>query len=139
MKRYHRILSVLAVSSCLMAAGCSSGDTGISSVLGPLPEEIAGVEMSGFYDGSDFGPQELTQEEIEELDAWLQGLSLEHRTYAEGGAPNEVWSGGTSYRFEVNSGELSFTWAHIDKAYIVYEGEWYEIEDRQIPPFGPAV
>ena len=76
----------------------------------------------------------MTQEEIEELNAWLSELSLEHRTYAERKAPNEVWNGGSSYQFNVNDGELSFAWVYIDKAYFRYDGEWYEITNTSAPP-----
>lgn len=139
MKNDRLMLSVLAVLSCLLVTGCSGSNTDISSILGKaLPEEITSVEMSGFYNGSDLEPWELTQEEIEELKAWLPELSLKHRTYDEGEAPNEVWSGGTSYQFYVNDGALFFTWSYSDKAYIVYGGEWYEIKNDQTPPLGLA-
>lgn len=135
MKKYSQILSILVVLLCVMVTGCSSKDNGISPILGDaLPEKITSIEVSGFYNGGDLEPWELTQEEIEELNAWLSELSLEHRTYDEGKAPNEVWNGGSSYEFDVNDGELSFTWIYIDKAYFRYDGEWYEIINKSVPP-----
>ena len=135
MKKYRLILSMLAVLLCITVTGCSSKDKGISPILGDvLPEKITSIEVSGFYNGSDLEPWQLTQEEIEELNAWLSELSLEHRTYAEGKAPNEVWNGGSSYQFNVNDGELSFAWVYIDKAYFWYDGEWYEIINKSVPP-----
>lgn len=140
MKKHPLILCILAGLLYLVVTGRSSGRTDILSIFGEaLPEEITSIEMSGFYNGSDLDPWELTQEEIEELGAWLPELSLKHRTYAEGEAPNEVWSGGTSYQFYVNDGALSFTWSYSDKAYIVYGGEWYEIKNHQTPPLRLAV
>ncbi len=139
MKKYSQILSMLAVLLCVMVTGCSSKDNGISPIFGnALPEKITSIEVSGFYNGSDLEPWQLTQEEIEELNAWLSELSLEHRTYAEGKAPNEVWNGGSSYQFNVNDGELSFAWVYIDKAYFRYDGEWYEITSTSAPPLDLA-
>lgn len=139
MKKYPLILCILAGLLYLVVTGCSNGRTDIPSILDKaLPEKITSIKMSGFYHGSELEPWELTQEEMEELWAWLPKLSLEHRTYAEGEAPNEVWSGGTSYRFQINDGELSFTWSYLDKAYIVYDGVWYEITNDLTPPLGLA-
>ena len=135
MKKYRLILSMLAVLLCVTVTGCSSKDKGISLILGDvLPEKITSIEVSGFYNGGDLEPWQLTQEEIEELNAWLSELSLKHRTYAEGKAPNEVWNGGSAYQFNVNDGELSFSWANIDTAYIQYDGERYEIINKSVPP-----
>ena len=135
MKKYRLILSMLAVLLCVTVTGCSSKDKGISPILGDvLPEKITSIEVSGFYNGGDLEPWQLTQEEIEELNAWLSELSLKHRTYDEGKAPNEVWNGGSSYQFNVNDGELSFAWVYIDKAYFWYDGERYEIINKSVPP-----
>ena len=136
MKKYDLILPVLAALLGFMMMGCSGVDTGSVSIPGEIiPEKITSVEVSGFYNGSDLEPWTLTQEEIAELGTWFSGLSLKHRTYADGEAPNEVWSGGTSYRFDMNGGEASFAWVYIDKAYIWYDGEWYEITNTEASPF----
>ena len=135
MKKFSQILSIMVVLLCVMVTGCSSKDNGISPILGDaLPEKITSIEVSGFYNGGDLEPWQLTQEEIEELNAWLSELSLKHRTYDEGKAPNEVWNGGSSYHFNVNDGELSFAWVYIDKAYFWYDDEWYEIINKSVPP-----
>ena len=137
MKKYGLLLTVLSVVLSLTITGCSKEDA--ASVLGDaIPEKITSVEVSGFYNGGELNPWELTQEEIEELNSWLPGLSLKHRTYAKGEAPNEVWNGGTSYRFNINDGELSFAWVYIDKAYIQYDGKWYEITNTSAPPLDLA-
>ena len=137
MKRFCFIVIVLSTLLCTALAGCSKSND-ISVISDAIPETITSIEVSGFHGGSELQPWELTQEEIEELNVWLPELSLEHRTYAKGEAPNEVWNGGTSYRFNVNDGELSFNWVYIDKAYIQYDGEWYEITNTSAPPLGLA-
>lgn len=137
MKRFGFIVLVLSTLLCTALTGCSKSND-ISVINDAIPEEITSIEVSGFHGGSELQPWELTQEEIEELNVWLPELSLEHRTYAKGEAPNEVWNGGTSYRFNVNDGELSFNWVYIDKAYIQYDDEWYEITNTSAPPLGLA-
>ena len=75
MKKYRLILSMLAVLLCVTVTGCSSKDKGISPILGDvLPEKITSIEVSGFYNGGDLEPWQLTQEEIEELIACLYDL-----------------------------------------------------------------
>ena len=117
---------------CLIVTGCSVENA--SSVISEaIPENIARIEVSGFYNG-ELEPWELTQAEIEKLYTWITQLSLKHRTYAEGEAPSEVYAGGVCYSFNINGGDMSFTWIYIDKAYIQYNGEWYEITNTTTPP-----
>lgn len=137
MKRFGFMVLVLSALLCTALIGCSKSND-ISVINDAIPETITSIEVSGFHGGSELKPWELTQKEIEELNVWLPELSLEHRTYAKGEAPNEVWNGGTSYRFNVNDGELSFNWVYIDKAYIQYDGEWYEITNTSAPPLDLA-
>jgi len=138
MKKFSSILLALSILLCFTITGCSNESA--SSVINEvLPENITSIEMSGFYNGGELEPWELTQTEIDELRTWINQLSLEHKTYAEGKTPNRVWNGGTSYGFNVNDGEVSFAWANIDKAYIVYDGEWYEVMNPSTPPLDLAV
>lgn len=82
-----------------------------------MPETIKSVKMSGFHNG-ELEPWDLNSTEIEDLKVWIGQLSLEHKTYKENEAPNEKWAGGISYSFNINDGELSFTYLSIDAAYI---------------------
>ncbi len=128
---------LLAILLCFTITGCSN-ENASSVIREVLPENITSIEMSGFYNGGELEPRELTQAEIDELRTWINQLSLKHRTYAEGKTPNRVWNGGTSYGFNVNDGEVSFAWANIDRAYIQYDGEWYEIMNTSAPPLDLA-
>lgn len=136
MKKFNLVASVLLILLCLIITGCSGENTS-SVITEAIPENITRIEASGYRNG-ELEPWELTQAEIEELGTWISQLSLKHRTYAEGKAPNEVWNGGVSYTFNINDGELSFTWSYIDKAYIWYDGEWYEITNTSTPPLDLA-
>lgn len=135
MKKIGFIMLTITILLCSMVTGCSRKDTD-PVFADAIPEKITSIEVSGFYNGSDLEPWELTQEQTEELNTWLAELSLKHRTYAEEETPNKVYSGGTSYQFHINDGELTFTWVCIDKAYIWYNDEWYEITNDQTPPLG---
>ncbi len=137
MKKFSSILLALSILLCFTITGCSNESA--SSVIDEvLPESITSIKMSGYH-GSELEPRELTQTEINELRTWISQLSLEHRTYAEGETPNRVWNGGTSYGFNVNDGELSFDWVYIDKAYILYDDEWYEITNTSNPPLNLSI
>lgn len=108
-----------------------------SEVTGDLePEEIYQVELSGFQNGGDIAPRELTPAEIEELCAWVKHTSVRHRTYAEGQEPGRVWNGGTAYEFRVNGGERAFHWVYADRTYIQVDQEWFEILNGDTPPLG---
>lgn len=140
MKKETIILLMLSVFLCFAVTGCSNEsifhkDTA-SGLAEMLPENIISIEVSGFYNGGDLQAWELGQDEIEELTAWVTELSLKHCLFDEGKAPNEYWCGGVSYTFDINNGELSFTWIYIDKAYVRYHGEWYEIISSSEPPLG---
>ena len=133
MKKFRFLFFGMAILLCITVIACfemTASDESTSSVIDKIrAESITSIEVSGGYDGSKLKPRELTQAEIEELDTWITQLSLKHRTYAEGKTPNRIWNGGTSYNFNINDGETSFAWVYIDKAYIYYEGEWYEIKN----------
>ena len=45
-----------------------------------------------------------------------------------------MYAGGVCYSFNINGGDMSFTWIYIYKAYIQYNGEWYEITNTTTPP-----
>ena len=134
MKKFSPVAFVLSMLLCLIVAGCSTGNTS-SMINDALPEGITRIEVSGDYNG-ELEPWELTQAETEELRTWIPQLSLTHRTYTEGEAPNEVYNGGICYTFDINDGEMSFTWIYIDKPYIYYDGEWYEITNTKTQPLG---
>ncbi len=136
MKKKKAIAFALSVLLCLTAAGCS-GESASLLFGEAIPESITRVEASGYRNG-ELEPWELTQAEIEELNTWISQLSLKHRVYDEDKTPNKVYSGGVGYTFDINGGELSFTWSYIDKAYIYYDGEWYEITNASTPPLGLA-
>lgn len=134
MKKIKPLVFVLSMLLCLIAAGCS-GESASSVIGDAIPENITRVEASGYCNG-ELEAWELTQAEIEELNTWIARLSLKRRTYAEDKTPNRVYNGGVGYTFDINGGELSFTWSYIDKAYIFYDGEWYEITNSSTPPLG---
>ena len=127
-KRWFLCGLVLAVS--LILAGCSNAESGIIS----LPDDVKTVVVIVDRNGSEMEPQELEQTEIDALLIWINQLSLTHRTYDEGKTPNLVWNGGSSYKFNINDNELSFSYVYIDKAYIHYNDEWYEIKAPSTPP-----
>jgi len=138
MKKFGSLLLALSIMLCFTITGCSNESA--SSVIDEvLPENITSIEVSGFRNGGELEPWELTQAEIDELRTWINQLSLKHRTYAEGETPNMVWNGGTSYGFNVNDGEVSFAWTNIDRAYIQYDGEWYEITNTSNPPLNLSI
>ncbi len=134
MKRFSFVVLVLSVLLCFTIIYCSKKNTLSTSSVLVIPENITHIEVRGSRNGSELEPWELTQAEIDEFCTWINQLSLKHRTYAEGETPNKVWNGGVSYEFNINDDEISFAWVYIDKAYIFYDSEWYEIKNTSTPP-----
>lgn len=137
MKKFSFVFLGLTILLCARVTVCSGKsvpDESVSAIIDELvPENITNVELSDFYNGSVVEPQALNQEEIEKMCAWVSLLSLTHRTFKEGEAPNDL-NGGTAYSFSFNDGEISFSWVNVGKKYIHYEGEWYEIMNILEPP-----
>ena len=133
-KLYNCICLWCFVIFTLCACGKQGNANDSDSSVLAIPENIISIKVDGFYNGGQLEPWELTQTEIEELSTWINQLSLKHRVYAEGETPNMIWNGGTSYGFNINDGELSFSWVYLDKTYILYDGEWYEITNTSNPP-----
>ena len=138
MKRLGLTMLALTILLCLTIAGCSN-ESSPSVISEAIPENITSIEVSGYSNGNKLEPWGLTQTEIEELRTWVAHLSLEHKAYAKGEAPDEVWNGGISYDFNFNNGKLSFSWVFIDKAYIWCNSEWYEIKNTSDPPLDLSI
>ena len=68
--------------------------------------------------------------------SWISQLSLEHRTFEESKTPGEMYAGWNSYIFEINDGELTFTYNDGGTmTYIIYDEEWYEVLNPSELPF----
>ena len=61
-------------------------------------------------------------------------LGMEQKTFDDGEAPNEVYAGGESYTFNINNGEMTFSYISIDDNYIYMDNNWYEVKNPSIPP-----
>ncbi len=121
---------MLALFAVVVLAVTPKGE---NVLLEHLPK-ITTVSVSGrFYSGGDLEPWTLNEAEIQELDAWIRNLSMKPWKKE---APNKTYCGGTSWQFSVNQGELIFSYVSIDRAYLWYDGEWYEILSPKEPPLG---
>lgn len=137
MKKFRFVFLVLAILLCVTVTACSintAPDESMSSIVDELiPDNITNVELSIAQYGV-VESQMLTQTEIEELSAWVSQLSLTHRSFQEGETPGDG-EGGRAYCFSFNDDAMSFSWIDIGKEqYILYEDEWYEINNTSEPP-----
>ena len=137
MKKYRFIFLGLAILLYVTVTACSGEtvpDESASSIVDELlPDNITSVELSIAYN-TELKTQTLTQTEIEELSAWVSQLSLTHRSFQEGKTPGDG-EGGLAYWFNFNDDAMYFSWVDIGRAqYIIYSGEWYEINNTSEPP-----
>ena len=129
-------LITLILSLTLVGCGGSTADIENEQIVA-MPSEIKEVNISGYYDGSVINAGDFEVEDFDIFATWISQLSLEHRTFDEGKTPYETVAGGNSYHFDVNNGELTFTYADAGKGlqYIVYGEEWYEVLNPTELPF----
>ena len=101
-----------------------------------LPNEVKKVEVSGYYNGGVINAGDFVVEDFDIFAIWVSQLSLEHRTFAEGKTPGEMYAGWNSYTFDINGGELTFTYNDGGTmTYVIYDEEWYEVLNPSEPPF----
>ena len=127
------IALILSLTFVLALAGCGSSAINIVA----LPSTIKEVNISGYYDGSVINAGDFVVEDFDKFATWISQLSLKHRAFEEGETPSETIAGGNSYHFNINNGELTFTYADAGKElqYIVYGAEWYEVLNPTELPF----
>jgi len=101
-----------------------------------LPSGVNAVEVSGYYNGGVINAGDFVVADLETFATWISQLSLEHRTFEESKTPGEMYAGWNSYIFEINDGELTFTYNDGGTmTYIIYDEEWYEVLNPSELPF----
>ena len=110
----------------------AGGDQNIGEEVLQFPDNVKTVEVIYSIYGADT-LRELNQDEITTIKEWATALELQHETFDEGEAPNEVYVGGESWQFNVNDGELKFTYLLIDNHYIFVNDEWYLVKNPSTP------
>ena len=136
MKKLIALVLALVCVPGLVGCDDSAQNNDKSEQIIVLPSEVRAVEVSGYYNGSVINEGDFIVADFDEFAKWFSQLSLEHRTFAEGKTPGEMYAGWTSYTFDINSSELTFTYADAGTmTYIVYGEEWYEVLNPAEPPF----
>lgn len=127
--RRHRIsiLFLVAILTVVLA-GCSSTDIKL------LPESIEQVDVTYSVYSNTTEKRTLDSAGISDWTAWVEGLSLKHKTFDDGETPGAVYAGGESYLFDINNGELTFSYIDFGtEAYIYYRDEWYKASKPKSP------
>lgn len=132
--RKHRIAILFFVTILTVAlAGCNSTDIKL------LPENIAQVDVTYSVYSNTTEKRTLDSAGISDWTAWVEELSLKHETFDDGETPGAVYAGGESYLFDINNGELTFSYIDFGtKAYIYYGDEWYKVSKPKSPFSAPG-
>ena len=116
----------------LMIGGCSAGSNQDESAMLLLPDEISSIEVT-----FDVYPSEVTKalntDETEAVTEWVLGLEVEQVPLDDGETPNN-YAGGVAWHFNVNGGELAFSYADYDGSAILINDEWYAVKNPSNPP-----
>ena len=123
------LFEVLALSVVLLS-GCGQGK---GKPIISFPDDVKTACVT-YYSCSPDTSRELSQEEIITIKDWAAALDLEHKTFDKEETPNKVYTGGETFAFNVNDGELNFSYASIDNDYIVMNDEWYLVLNPSFPP-----
>lgn len=128
--RKKKLLIFLAISVLIVTATSCSKKT---TMANNLPENIEQVTVNrSLYSNTN---NELELSSISDWTAWINGLSIEHKVFKENETPSSQWAGGVEYLFNINKGELSFSYTDYGTfAYIYYDGEWYAVSNPTDPP-----
>ena len=131
MKYWKQIRLWALLLAVLVSGGCSAGNRRDAAVLS-FPGEISSVEAT-----FDFYPSETTRalsgDEIAAVTQWALALELEQTPLDEAETPDN-YAGGAGWHFNVNSGELVFSYAEYGAGAILIGDEWYAVKNPSNPP-----
>lgn len=127
----HRIAILLLATILLtvVLARCNSADIKL------IPKSITQVDVTYSVYSNTTEKWTLDSSGISDWTAWVEGLSLKHEPFDGGEEPSAVYVGGESYLFDINNGELTFSYIDFGtKAYIYYGDEWYKVSNPSGSP-----
>lgn len=133
MKKY--IVLVLAFTCALGLVGCGQQEQTVIDI----PDTIDKVNVS-FYSMGQTSEWELDESKFPAWKEWAENLSLKPLS-EEKVEELQMTDGGESYHFEVNDGELSFTYmdhGDLGDRYLVFNGTYYELLNATDPDLEPA-
>lgn len=128
MRKFVPLSLTLAVA--LLFTACKKHtETGVSAWL---PAEIDSIEVT-----FDLYPSEtmraLNADEIEAVTEWALALETEQAPLAETETPSN-YAGGMAWHFNVNGGELTFSYADYGQGAVFISDEWYAVKNPTNPP-----
>ena len=116
------------LSAALMTAGCSSEPPMSLS----FPDDIDSIEAT-----FDIYPSEVTRalstDEIAAVTEWALSLEVEQEPLEEAETPDN-YAGGVAWHFNINDGELTFSYAEYGTSAILIGSEWYAVKNPSNPP-----
>ena len=91
-----------------------------------VPDSMSKVSIS-FHSMGQITEWELDENKLSALQEWVNNLSLENLTEKEIKELNAT-DGGSAYEFNINDGEISFTYlSHGSQKYVVFDDTWYRV------------
>ncbi len=132
MRKFVPLSLTLAVA--LLFTACKKHtETGGSAWL---PAEIDSIEVT-----FDLYPSETTRalnaDEIAAVTEWALALETEQAPLAETETPNN-YAGGMVWHFNVNGGELTFSYADCGESAVFINDAWYAVQNPSHPPIEEA-
>ena len=77
--------------------------------------------------------RELSQDEIIAVKEWAASLEWEETPLNETETPDN-YAGGIQWKFNVNNGELTFSYVDYGASAIFIDNEWYAVKNPSNPP-----
>ena len=125
-----RTVIILTLTIALLFGCCKhQAETSMSALF---PSEINSIEVT-----FDIYPSETTRalniDEITAVTEWVLALEMEQAPLDETETPSN-YAGGVAWHFNVNSGDLTFSYADYDESAIFINDEWYALKNPSNPP-----
>ena len=112
--------------------GIAGGEQNISEKGLQFPDNIQTIEVTYLVYSSEIS-RELSQDEIIAVKEWAASLEWEETPLNETETPDN-YAGGIQWKFNVNNGELTFSYVDYGASAIFIDNEWYAVKNPSNPP-----
>ena len=134
------VVAIISVPSMLnpggndneIPGGIAGGDQNISENALQFPDDIKTIEVTYLVYSSEIS-RELSQDEIIDVTEWATSLEWEQTPLNETETPSN-YAGGIQWDFNVNNGELTFSYMDYGASAIFIDNEWYAVKNPSYPP-----
>ena len=134
------VVAIITVPSLLnlgrsdddVPGGMAGGDQNFLENILQFPDNIKTIEVTYWVYSSEIS-RELSQDEIIALKEWATSLEWKKTPLNETETPSN-YAGGVQWDFNINNGELTFSYVDYGASAIFVNNKWYAVKNPSNPP-----